>query len=140
MGNRERTNNSFSKIFNSECSAGVCTFLCICKIHPNTEIMDRNLSLSKVVTFLYVGTCLCLGLVQPFPELPLPEKYGNKFGLQWLQRPKVGQTVSILNKTLFVRQKGQDYRLVRVWLYPTVRFCLNQWLRGVWKYVNCMQL
>ena len=29
------------------------------KIHLNiTEIRDRNLSPSKVVTFLYVGTCL----------------------------------------------------------------------------------
>ena len=35
------------------------TFLFISKIHPNTEIRDRNLSPSKVVTFLYVGTCLC---------------------------------------------------------------------------------
>ena len=37
-------------------SAGVFTFLLISKIHPNTEIRDRNLSPSKVVTFLYVGT------------------------------------------------------------------------------------
>ena len=43
-----------------KCSAGVYTFLFISKIHPNTEIRDRNLSPSKVVTFLYVGrTSLC---------------------------------------------------------------------------------
>ena len=29
------------------------------KIRPNTEIRDRYLSPSKVVTFLYVSTCLC---------------------------------------------------------------------------------
>ena len=37
-------------------SAGVYTFLFISKIHPNTEIRDQNLSPSKIVTFLYVGT------------------------------------------------------------------------------------
>ena len=41
-----------------KCSAGVYTFLFISKIHPNTEIRDRNLSASKFVTFLYLGTCL----------------------------------------------------------------------------------
>ena len=35
-----------------KCSAGVYTFLFISKIHPNTEIRDRNLSPSKIVTFL----------------------------------------------------------------------------------------
>ena len=39
-----------------KCSAGVNTFLFISKINSNTEIRDRNLSPSKVVTFLYVGT------------------------------------------------------------------------------------
>ena len=41
-----------------KCSAGVHTFLFISKIHLNTEKRHRNLSPSKVVTFLYVGTCL----------------------------------------------------------------------------------
>ena len=39
-----------------KCSARVYTFLFISKIHHNTEIRDRNLSPSKVVTFLYIGT------------------------------------------------------------------------------------
>ena len=39
-----------------KCSAEGYTFLFISKNHPNTEIRDRNLSLSKVVTFLSVGT------------------------------------------------------------------------------------
>ena len=33
------------------------------RIHPNSIKSDWNLSPSKVVTFLYIGTCLC---VQPF--------------------------------------------------------------------------
>ena len=41
-------------------SVGVYTFLFISKIHPITEIRDRNLSPSIVVTCLYVGTCLWL--------------------------------------------------------------------------------
>ena len=40
------------------CWAGVYKFLFIRKIHPNTEIRDRNLSPLKVVAFLYVGSCL----------------------------------------------------------------------------------
>ena len=40
-----------------KCLAGVLTFLFMSKIHPNAEITDRNLSPSRVVTFLYVGTC-----------------------------------------------------------------------------------
>ena len=32
--------------------------LFICKLHTNTEIRDQNLSPSKVVTFLYIRTCL----------------------------------------------------------------------------------
>ena len=39
-------------------SAEVYTFLFKNKIHPNTDIRHQNLSPSKVVTFLYVGTCL----------------------------------------------------------------------------------
>ena len=35
------------------------TFLFISKIHSNSEIRDQILRPSKVVTFLYVGTCLC---------------------------------------------------------------------------------
>ena len=38
-----------------KCSAGVYAFSFISKINPHTEIRDRNLSPSKVVTFLYVG-------------------------------------------------------------------------------------
>ena len=42
-----------------KCSAGVNTFLFISKISPITEIWDQNLGPSKIVTFLYKGTCLC---------------------------------------------------------------------------------
>ena len=41
----------------------VYTFLFISKIHPYTEIRDRNLSPSKVVTFLYVGKCLWISSI-----------------------------------------------------------------------------
>ena len=39
------------------------TFLFISKIHPSTEIWDRNLSPSKVVTFLYLDRYMSLRLV-----------------------------------------------------------------------------
>ena len=45
-------------------SAGVYTFLFLSKIHPNTEIRDRHLSPSKVVTFLYVGSTCRLWLIR----------------------------------------------------------------------------
>ena len=48
-----------------KCSVGVYTFLFIGKIHPKTEIRDRNLSPSKVATFLYVCTCLWVGYYLP---------------------------------------------------------------------------
>ena len=43
-----------------KCSTRVYTFLFISKFHPNTEIIDRNLSPSKGVTFLYVGSYVSL--------------------------------------------------------------------------------
>ena len=44
--------------------SGMYTFLFISKIHPNTEIRDRNLSPSKVVKFLYVGNVHVSDIIQ----------------------------------------------------------------------------
>ena len=55
-----------------KCSARVYTFI-VSKIHPNTEIKDQNPSPSKVVTFLYIGTCLCYLHTSYIQKSPLYE-------------------------------------------------------------------